>query len=334
MTRVFKSGLVLAMVAVAMWLVAAPAAFAAVHEGGWEYPAPPPSPPSLEAHPVTPETQAAYLSSVKVIYDDETGAVTLRFAFFDPAFWSPAEIEFGVAAGWSVGPTIYLGTECTVDAQAELTLYTREAESPHLGTGIALATLTGYTGTSSAPVLFTGENYEATVVNPAFRNRSWRCLNISPSEHPTGGLVSVGAEASVDENSEVELSGYLPTPGPAPILTKSTAWMPSTCGLPPLVQHPHEFSFSCDENAVVTQAQWQHWGSPTATGSGTLNLVLSCTPNCASAPRHHYRVKIEATRITRCGQHRTYSRIVASILGRRPRGRPMVYRTSLVSCHS
>src|ERR1700691_5673867 len=152
--RVLKSGLLLAVVAFAMWLVAAPAAFAAVHEGGWEYPAPPPSPPSLEAHPVTPETQAAYLSSVKVIYHDETGAVTLRFAFFDPAFWSPAEIEFGVAAGWSVGPTIYLGTECQGGAQARPPVIPREAEPPPPGDGYRAGHPPRIHRTSSAPVVF------------------------------------------------------------------------------------------------------------------------------------------------------------------------------------
>jgi hypothetical protein len=238
-------------------------AFATIHEGGWQYPAPPPAPPSLEAHPATPETQDAYLSSVKVIYDDETGAVTLRFAFFDPAFWSPAQMEYGVPAGWRVGPTVNLTSECTAGAEPELTLYTDEADPPHLGTGIALATLTGYTGASSAPVAFTGEGYEATVVNPAFRNRTWRCLNISPSEHPAGGGRE-GELSAVDDASEVELSGYPPTPEPAPVSPKSTAVasrLPTRRETQALIRAAHRSTLLVKEHGRLNNRALP-WGKP------------------------------------------------------------------------
>jgi hypothetical protein len=93
------------------------------------------------------------------------------------------------------------------------------------------------------------------------------------------------------------------------------AWMPAVCGFPPLVQHPAGFQLSCDGNVVVFGTHWQRWGAPTATGTGTIDLVFSCTPTCVSAPRHQYPVKVIVTHIVLCGHRRTYSDVTAIAQG-------------------
>lgn len=99
------------------------------------------------------------------------------------------------------------------------------------------------------------------------------------------------------------------------------ASIPAECGLPPLVQHPSTFAFSCDGNVVFMNVHWQHWGQATATGSGTLSeLADGCTPDCASAPRNHYAARIVASQIVLCGPRRVYSTITAYLNERDARG--------------
>jgi hypothetical protein len=88
--------------------------------------------------------------------------------------------------------------------------------------------------------------------------------------------------------------------------------MPTTCGLPPLTQHPSTFSFSCDGNVVFKQVHWQGWGGRTATGSGDLYLIGNeCIPDCASAPFYVYPVRVVASQIARCGKRRVYGLVTA-----------------------
>ena len=91
------------------------------------------------------------------------------------------------------------------------------------------------------------------------------------------------------------------------------AWMPRVCGQPPLVQHPSLFSFSCDGHIVVNQIHWRRWGEPTATADAT--IFFGCTRDCQPVPLREFPAKVIVTRIVACGDRRTYSRIVAAVLG-------------------
>lgn len=89
--------------------------------------------------------------------------------------------------------------------------------------------------------------------------------------------------------------------------------MALACGMPPLVQRPASFAFSCDANAVFRDVRWESWGGVTARGTGTLALVAGCIPNCDSAPRYHYSVRVVASEITHCGSRRVYGLITARL---------------------
>jgi hypothetical protein len=80
---------------------------------------------------------------------------------------------------------------------------------------------------------------------------------------------------------------------------------------PVWAQHPAAIGGTCDGTAVFVAARWRDWGQTTAAATATLNLATSCTPNCATAPRHRYAVTIVATNIERCGTRRIYSKITA-----------------------
>jgi hypothetical protein len=55
-------------------------------------------------------------------------------------------------------------------------------------------------------------------------------------------------------------------------------------------QHPSQIGLTCDSVAVIVGLRWRNWGAATAQATGTLNVAVSCTPNCAEAPRRHYAV--------------------------------------------
>lgn len=94
------------------------------------------------------------------------------------------------------------------------------------------------------------------------------------------------------------------------------AWLASTCGQPPLVEHPSVLTFSCDGAVAFKNAHWSGWGQQTATGTGTAYLEGNCIPDCASAPVYTYSVRLVASQIALCGSaghtRRVYGLVVAN----------------------
>jgi hypothetical protein len=77
-------------------------------------------------------------------------------------------------------------------------------------------------------------------------------------------------------------------------------WFASTCGQPPLLQHPTEISISCDGNVVLQHLRWSNWGTGTASGTGSIDIGGGCVPNCAQQPVYTYPVTIRVNEIATC----------------------------------
>lgn len=93
---------------------------------------------------------------------------------------------------------------------------------------------------------------------------------------------------------------------------KPATWVPGNCdgGSPPWAQHPSRIYATCDGTAVIESLRWRGWDDATAQATGILNDAVSCTPNCAEAPRRHYAVELVASDIGYCGTRRVYGEIV------------------------
>jgi hypothetical protein len=109
------------------------------------------------------------------------------------------------------------------------------------------------------------------------------------------------------------------------------AWMASTCGQPPLVQHPVVFPFSCDGNVVFRGARWSDRGRSTATATVTANIVGDCVPDCALAPVYRYRARVVASQVAFCKSRRVCGLLTAHLDHRDVRG-VKVLRSRLVAC--
>jgi hypothetical protein len=150
----------------------------------------------------------------------------------------------------------------------------------------------------------------------------WGCSSPPAATHEATGIVD---ECSSGSEKIAALETSKSAGSARADVGAAEASMPAECGLPPLVQHPATFAFSCDGNVVFTDVHWQHWGEATATGSGTLSeLADGCTPDCASAPRDKYAVRIVASQIVLCGPRRVYSTITAYLNERDVRGQTEV----------
>jgi hypothetical protein len=91
-------------------------------------------------------------------------------------------------------------------------------------------------------------------------------------------------------------------------------WFASTCGQPPLLQHPTEISISCDGNVVLQHLRWSNWGTGTASGTGSIDIGGGCVPNCAQQPVYTYPVTIRVNEIATCPDNRrVYGLLVATI---------------------
>ena len=93
---------------------------------------------------------------------------------------------------------------------------------------------------------------------------------------------------------------------------KPATWVPGNCdgGSPPWAQHPSRIYATCDGTAVIESLRWRGWDDATAQATGILDDAVSCTPNCAEAPRRHYAVELVASDIGYCGTRRVYGEIV------------------------
>lgn len=92
---------------------------------------------------------------------------------------------------------------------------------------------------------------------------------------------------------------------------KPATWAPGCNGEPyDWSQHPSRIGLSCDSIDIVVGLRWRDWDDASARATGTLNAGVSCTPNCAEAPRRHYAVEVVASDIGYCGTRRVYGEIV------------------------
>jgi hypothetical protein len=91
---------------------------------------------------------------------------------------------------------------------------------------------------------------------------------------------------------------------------KPTTWAPGCNGEPyDWSQHPSQIGLTCDGVAIIVGLRWRNWDDASAQATGTLNAAVSCTPNCAEAPRRHYAVRVVASDIGYCGTRRVYGDI-------------------------
>jgi hypothetical protein len=63
---------------------------------------------------------------------------------------------------------------------------------------------------------------------------------------------------------------------------------------------PKQFTLSVDGARFIDKLTWSNWGSPTATGTGTLE-VDNCTPNCAQGTFTGYPATMTLTGLTPYG---------------------------------
>jgi len=118
-------------------------------------------------------------------------------------------------------------------------------------------------------------------------------------------------------------SGQAPSPSPspaspAPSLTKfKVCTFPAdTCtgygGLSQMKTEPTQIVISADGSAALTNLSWSGWASPTATGTGTLELD-NCNPNCAQGTFTGYPATVTLSGLTGYGYgDSAYSTMVVS----------------------
>jgi hypothetical protein len=99
-----------------------------------------------------------------------------------------------------------------------------------------------------------------------------------------------------------------------------SVWVPTFPGGRPVAQHPTQIGLSGNGDAVLTHIRWLTWGNASATGTARLTLVESCVPDCASAQRNIFAVRVRATRIQLCEGRRTYTRVTAYFIDSHPQG--------------
>ncbi len=58
-------------------------------------------------------------------------------------------------------------------------------------------------------------------------------------------------------------------------------------------------------DTVLSGASWTDWGSPTATGRGTVSVRI-CSPSCGGGHDAHYRATVSFSRIKSCRSYRFY----------------------------
>jgi hypothetical protein len=107
-------------------------------------------------------------------------------------------------------------------------------------------------------------------------------------------------------------------------------WTAGCGGEPDWSQHPSSIGLTCDSVAIIVGLRWRDWGDATAQAAGTLDAAMSCTPNCAEAPRRHYAVRVVASDIGYCGARRVYGEITVYYTGRQS-GRKPVSQPALCS---
>jgi hypothetical protein len=161
--------------AVAVSLLTPALANATIHSGRVVLPEPRnpasigvPPPPAVQAHERDHEVVIRYNASV--------GSVTFVDELWDPHYW-----------GETLSESFSLGPKCedryfsgASEFQAHIEAYPKRIE---LGTergGVAgKATLRGFTGQVLSEGTFNGTRFEITYRSNEFRNRNWRCAEIS-----------------------------------------------------------------------------------------------------------------------------------------------------------
>jgi hypothetical protein len=109
-------------------------------------------------------------------------------------------------------------------------------------------------------------------------------------------------------------------------------WAPGCNGEPNgWSQRPSQIGLTCDSVAIVVGLRWRDWGDPSARATGVLNAAVSCTPNCAEAPRRHYAVGVVASHVGYCGTRRVYGEIVVHYTAPKMRGRKPVTQPTFCS---
>jgi hypothetical protein len=87
---------------------------------------------------------------------------------------------------------------------------------------------------------------------------------------------------------------------------------------------PTDFMLACgDGNSLLTSLKWSHWGTSTATATGT-SVVNDCKPYCAAGKFRSYRVTVRLDRPEYWTKHqdrRHYSRITLTY----PQGHPAAF---------
>lgn len=79
---------------------------------------------------------------------------------------------------------------------------------------------------------------------------------------------------------------------------------------------PRTYVLACaDGNTWLQRLHWSHWGSSTATATGS-GVVNSCTPSCAAGEPLTYAVTVTASHPA----HGAYGRLVVTATGKRPHG--------------
>ena len=174
---------------------------ATVYRGVERY-ARPQASPTLQAS-MMPASEAPYLSYVSVAYDDHSGVLVMKYAFYEPSLWNAEHMPNP--------PEVLLGPACThpdglVGDRHELLFEVGQESNVNGGSNRAfgLAHLSADEGqVKGSSLLFHSTYYRVEVSSSHFRRRNWRCLTIAPAAQagPAGPY-----SQELDEAASVKMS--------------------------------------------------------------------------------------------------------------------------------
>jgi hypothetical protein len=199
-----------AIIAVLAFLLTAPStAPARIYSGAIRY-AKPRAISTLGGSSIS-TSDAPYLSYVSLAYNDHSGALVVKYAFYQPLLWTvqrmpnPPEVLLGPVC------THTEGVESLVAEPHELLLEVGQAAT---GGGaprtLGLAHLAGYAREmQGSPLAFHSGYYRVAVTSSSFRARKWRCLTVAPAAQAgPGGPFSL----ELDGPASVRMSRAAKTP--------------------------------------------------------------------------------------------------------------------------
>ena len=122
----------------------------------------------------------------------------------------------------------------------------------------------------------------------------------TPAPAPSATAGTPGAGHGGGANLGGGAGGTTPAATPAPSADFTVCILPVVTCSGEMRSEPAQVDVSADGSGFVAGLTWSGWGTPTARGTGTLN-VNDCNPNCAQGTFTGYPATVTLTSLTPYG---------------------------------